>query len=407
MPTIVKREAYLDMIRPYMGQPLIKVITGIRRCGKSTMFSQIMTELSETGVPDERIIRIDFDNMDNNSLRDGAALHGLIVGRMSGEGMHYVFIDEIQEVSGWERVANSLLSRGNIDLYISGSNSRLLSSELATYITGRYVSLEIQTLSFREYIDFRKTFANDGSEDRRKALDGYIRRGGFPLANISDYDDASADRIVRDIFESVFFRDTIDRNRIRNRVQIENLVKFMFDNIGNPFSVDSIRREFSRHGMPIDAATAASHLRAMEGSYLIRRVSRYNIRGKKVIMSDDKYYVADVSLIYSLMGFKNSMMSGIEENIVLLELVRRGYGVYVGRTKSGKEVDFVAERDGRKIYVQVTHTMHDEAVAERELSALKDIGDNYPKYVVTMDKVWSEDVDGIKLVSLADFLLEE
>ena len=406
MHEIVKRETYLRKIRPFIGKPLIKVITGIRRSGKSFMFMQVIDELVENGVKRDSIIRLNMDDLGNLALCEAVPLYDHISKLIENDGMHYIFLDEIQNVVGWENVVNSLLQKGNADIYISGSNSKLLSSELATFIAGRYVAIEIQTLSFREFIEFRRKFASY-TGDGRDLLKDYIRIGGFPLASIGNFDLSASDKIVKDAYDSIFLRDTVSRNNIRNIPQLERFLMFMFDNIGNPFSARRISREFEKNGIKLAVNIITKYLDHLERSYLLRRVERYDIRGKMIIGSEDKFYVSEISLIYALIGFKSGMISGIEENIVYMELLRRDYSVTVGRTYEGREIDFVAERNGKKIYVQVTHTIPSEDTAEREFLALESINDNYPKYVVVAEDQWPSDRNGIEQIGLTDFLLSE
>jgi predicted AAA+ superfamily ATPase len=406
MKDLVKRETYLRKIRPFIGTPLIKIITGIRRCGKSSMFSQIIDELSDSGVKKENIIRLSLDDISNAALWDPIKFYEHVVDTASGSGMYYVFLDEIQNVSEWERVANSLLQKDNMDIYLSGSNSKLFSSELATFIAGRYVSIEMHTLSFKEFGEFKRRFT-PYSGDGKDLLKEYIRKGGFPLTSISDFSTTASDNIVKDTYESIFFRDTVKRNKIRDTQQLELFIRFMFDNIGNPFSASNISREFENNGIRLDVHRIIQFLDYLERSYLIRRVRRYDLREKRIVGSEDKYYVSDVSLIYALIGYKKTMISAIEENIVYLELLRRDYSVTVGRAPNNGEVDFVAEKGGKKIYVQVTNTISRGETEEREFSSLESINDNYPKYVVIAEDMWPLDHKGIIHMGLADFLLSD
>jgi len=403
---IVKRETYLRKIRPFIGKPLIKVITGVRRCGKSFMFMQIIDELIENGVEKDKIIRINMDDIGNLALCKAVSLYNHISDLTDDGKSYYLFLDEIQNVSEWERTVNSLLQKGNIDIYISGSNSKLLSSELATFIAGRYISIEIQTLSFSEFVEFKKRFTSYEGNGK-DLLKEYIRKGGFPLASIGDFSIDASDKIVSDIYESIFLRDTVSRNKIRNSQQLELLLRFMFDNIGNPFSANTISREFEKSGSKLAVNTVLKYLDYLERAYLLRKVSRYDIRGKRIIGSEDKYYVSDVSLIYALLGSKSGMISGIEENIVYLELLRRDYSVAVGRTHDGKEIDFVAEKNGMKMYVQVTHTISSQDTADREFRALEGIKDNYPKYVVVAEDRWLSDRNGIHQIGMTEFLMSD
>jgi len=404
MSDLVKREIYLSKIRPFIGKPLIKVIMGVRRCGKSSIFTQIIDEILDSGVDKKRIIKINLDDISNAELLEPIRLYDKVISESDDGEMYYVFLDEIQNVTEWEKVVNSLLLRDNLDIYISGSNSKLLSSELATFIAGRYVSVEMHTLSLSEFADFKRKYT-PYSGNGKDLLKDYIRRGGFPLASIGDFSMAASDMIVKDNYDSIFFRDTVKRNKVRNTTQLEIFIKFMFDNIGNPFSARSISREFLKKGMNFDVNKVLLYIGYLEKAYLIRKVQRYDLRGKRIVDSEDKYYVSDVSLIYALIGYKSNMIAMLEENIVYLELLRRDYSVTVGRMFNKGEVDFVAEKNGKKIYLQVTHTISSEETAKREFLSLESIDDNYPKYVVVAEDQWPSDHKGIIQIGLVDFLL--
>jgi len=403
---VISRNAYLDKIRPFIDVPIIKVITGIRRCGKSFLFIQIINELLNNGIKQNQIHLLNMDDLENIGLLDGESLYSHISPMMKDQGKHYIFIDEVQNVSEWERAINSLLLKGNVDIYISGSNSNLLSSELTTFIAGRYVSICMETLSFSEFIEFRREFTSfDG--DGKTLLNDYIRRGGFPIISTKNFDTTSSDNLIKDIFDAIVYKDTIARNNIRNGKQLEIFLKFMLDNVGNPFSARSISRAFSNNGINFSPITVLKYLDYLERSYLLRKVQRYDIRGKRIIASEDKYYVSDVSLIYALNGYEEGMISGIEENIVYLELLRRGYSTYVGRTRDMREIDFIGEKDGRRIYVQVTHTIESAETARREFSPFDSVPDNFPKYVVVANNKWDVEDVGIIQIGLAEFLLLE
>jgi len=297
-----------------------------------------------------------------------------------------------------------LLSDSNVDLYITGSNSKLLSSELSTYIAGRYVEFQISTLSFEEYLLFKETRNKSKIENIYKEFEIYLRLGGFPSIHLSEYDTDTVYKIVSDIYSSVILRDTIQRYNIRNIELLDRVVKFVFENVGNRFSAKNIADYFKSQQRKIDLNTIYNYLKALEGAFIIQRVPRYDIKGKEVLQTNEKYYVSDVSLIYSVLGYRDRFIAGILENIVLLELKRRGYTVYVGKIEE-KEVDFIAERKDDKVYVQVTYKMTEPQTIEREFGAFNSIQDNYPKYVVSMDDFWKDNMEGIKHIHIADFLL--
>jgi len=401
---MIKREQYLQKIIPLIDKPFIKVITGIRRCGKSVILKQLIDLFHESGIKDEKIIYYNFESLVNVEIDGYLKLYKEIKDKITDNERYYILLDEIQEISEWEKALNSLLSDSNVDLYITGSNSKLLSSELSTYIAGRYVEFQISTLSFEEYILFKETRTSRKIEDKYKEFELYIRLGGFPSIHLNEYEYDTVYKIVNDIYSSVILRDTIQRYNIRHIELLDRVVKFVFENVGNRFSAKNIADYFKSQQRKIDLNTIYNYLKALEGAFIILRVPRYDIKGKEVLQTNEKYYVSDVSLIYSVLGYRDRFISGILENIVLLELKRRGYTVYVGKNDE-KEVDFIAERKNDKLYVQVTYKMTEPQTIEREFGAFNSINDNYPKYVVSMDEFWNDNIDGIKHLHIADFLL--
>jgi predicted AAA+ superfamily ATPase len=317
----------------------------------------------------------------------------------------YVLLDEIQEVQEWEKVINSLLVDYTVDIYITGSNSHLLSSELATYLAGRYVEISIYTLSFNEFLEFTATYQNLSSSSKEAFL-SYLRKGGFPLVHTANYEEQAIYKVIRDIYASVLLRDTIQRYKIRDIELLERVIRYVFDNVGNTFSGKSIADYFKSQYRKTDVNTIYNYLSALEGAFILYRVSRFDIKGKEILKTQEKFFVSDVSLIYAMMGYRDRMISGILENIVFLELKRREYQVYIGKLDT-REIDFIAEKQGKRIYVQVAYKLESEATVEREFSPLLAISDQYPKYVVTMDEFWKEDVQGVKHLQIQDFLLAE
>lgn len=401
---MILRENYLNQIRPLIDKPFIKVLTGIRRCGKSVILTQLMDLFRASGIIESKIIYYNFESLAHIEIDNYLKLYTEIKAKITDNERYYILLDEIQEVKEWEKAVNSLLADSNVDIYITGSNSKLLSSELSTYIAGRYVEFEISTLSFAEYILFKEARISQKIENIYAEFLIYIRLGGFPSIHLFDYDTDTIYKIVHDIYSSVILRDTVQRYNIRNIELLERLVKFIFENIGNRFSAKNIADYFKSQQRNIDLNTLYNYIQALEGAFIIQRVSRYDIKGKEILQTNEKYFVGDVSLIYSVLGFRDRFISGILENIVLLELKRRGYKVYVGKNDE-KEVDFIAENKNEKIYVQVTYKMVEQQTIEREFGAFKSINDNYPKYVVSMDEFWNDNVEGIKHIHIADFLL--
>ena len=401
---MIKREQYLQKIIPLIDKPFIKVITGIRRCGKSVILKQLIDLFHESGIDDDKIIYYNFESLVHVEIDSYLKLYQAIKDKITDNGKYYILLDEIQEVAEWEKAINSLLSDSNVDLYITGSNSKLLSSELSTYIAGRYVEFQISTLSFEEYLLFKEARTKIKIVNIYKEFESYIRLGGFPLIHTSDYDTDTVYKIVNDIYSSVILRDTIQRYNIRHIELLDRVIKFVFENVGNRFSSKNVADYFKSQQRKIDINTVYNYLNALEGAFIIQRVPRYDIKGKEVLQTNEKYYVSDVSLIYSVLGYRDRFISGILENIVLLELKRRGYTVYVGKNEE-KEVDFIAERKNDKLYVQVTYKMIEPQTIEREFGAFNSINDNYPKYVVSMDDFWNDSLNGIKHIHIADFLL--
>lgn len=326
--------------------------------------------------------------------------------QVKNSNKYYLFFDEIQEVKDWEKAINSFLIDFDCDIYITGSNSKLLSSELATYLTGRYIEINVNILSFSEYLDFRKQVNHIDDINTRGELKRFIRLGGFPAVHTGNYDIESAYKIVSDIYSSALLRDTIQRYKIRNIELLERIVKFVFDNVGNTFSANNIAKYFKSQQRNVDINTIYNYLNALEASFIIQKVSRYDIAGKNILKTNEKFYLADQSLKYATMGYKDRAISGILENIVYLELKSRGYDIFIGKL-GDTEVDFIAEKQNEKVYIQVSYVLVDESTIEREFRTLLKIKDNYPKYVVTMDDFFEDNIDGVKHVNLAEFLLME
>lgn len=402
---MIARESYLQKILGFKDRPLIKIITGIRRCGKSTVLSLLKEHLLLNGVSTKQIIAINFESFAFAELTDSQKLYVYISKQIKPNQKYYLLIDEVQEVNNWEKCINSLLVDFDIDIYITGSNSHLLSSELATYLAGRYVEIPIYTLSFREYLNFNTHYKTNNTDDLRKLFLNYLRHGGFPIVHISSYSIESMYKIIYDIYSSIILRDTIQRYKIRDVELLERVVKFVFDNIGNTFSGKNVADYFKSQFRKIDINTVYNYLYALEGAFILHRVARYDIKGKELLKTQEKFYMSDVSLLYATMGYKDRLISGVLENIVFLELKRRGYDVFIGKLDT-KEVDFIAQKADAKIYIQVAYKLENPETIEREFSVLLAINDQYPKYVVTMDDFWNESIQGVQHIYIADFLLD-
>lgn len=401
---MIKRELYLKKIRPFINKPFIKVITGIRRSGKSAIMMILKEELIENGINKENLIYINFESMQFSDIENEKDLYNYIKEKIINDKTYYIFLDEIQEVKNWEKAVNSIMLDFKSDVYITGSNSRLLSSELATYIAGRYIEFTINTLSFKEYLEFKKAYSKKYNDNIKDAFTKYLRFGGFPVIHTAEYDYEMAYKVINDIYSSAILRDTIQRYNIRNIELLERVVKYVFDNLGNIFSAKKVADYFKSQQRKVDLNTIYNYLNALESSFIIQKVQRYDVKGKEILQTNEKYYLGDQSLKYAVMGYKDREISGILENIVYLELKRRNYKVYIGKI-ADKEIDFVAENKNEKIYVQVSYKMNNESTITREFSPLLEINDNYPKYVVTMDDFWQDNIEGIKHKHISEFLL--
>ena len=391
-----------ETLTGYVDTPFVKILTGVRRCGKSTILKMIMERLkTERNIPEDRIISCRFDSMEYEDMT-AKQIYTLLKEKLSPAGKTYLFLDEVQEIKGWEKIVNSLASDFDVDLYITGSNSRMMSSEIATYLTGRYVSFRIFTLSFGEYLMFKSKFANVG--EPKTELANYVRLGGFPATHLQAYSQDEIYTIVRDIYNSTIFSDIVKRNQVRKIDQLERVVKYTFSNVGNTFSAKSIADYLKSERRSLDNETVYSYLDKLEKAYLLHRCSRYDLQGKEILKTQEKFYLADTALRYSVLGYTPDSVASSLENIVYLELCRRGYTVYVGKTSDG-EIDFVAVRQNEKIYVQVTQEINSEKTEKREYNRLLEIPDNYPKFVLTTDEFAGGNYEGIKTMHIADFLL--
>lgn len=399
---MIDRPLYMDKIMAYTDTPFVKILTGVRRCGKSTILKMIMERLkTERHIPDERIISCHYDSMEYVDLT-AKDMYDQLKSRLSTEGKTYLFLDEVQEIEGWERVVNSLASDFDVDLYVTGSNSRMMSSEIATYLTGRYISFRIFTLSFGEYLMFKRQYAP--VSDAKTELANYVRLGGFPATHLQAYSQEEVYTIVRDIYNSTIFSDIVRRSQIRKIDQLERIVKYTFNNVGNTFSAKSIADYLKSEHHSLDNETVYNYLEKLEKAYLLHRCIRYDLQGRELLKTQEKFYLADVALRYSVLGYDADSVAASLENIVYLELCRRGYTVNVGKTDGG-EIDFVAERQNERLYVQVTQEIRSERTAKREYERLLEIRDNYPKYVLTTDAFAGGNYQGIHTMHIADFLL--
>jgi predicted AAA+ superfamily ATPase len=399
---MIPRPEYIESIKPFIGKPQIKVITGIRRSGKSTVLRLLEKEIRQGGVQSEQLISINFESFRYSELLEGSRLYEFVSNKIDSKKKYYVFLDEIQDVQNWEKAVNSLMVDFNVDIYLTGSNSHLLSSELSTYLAGRHIEIPVFTLSYLEFLEFRKHYFSQEQNSGNLFIE-YLRKGGFPMIHTSDYSEESAYKLIYDIYSSVILRDTVQRYKIRDVELLERVIKYAIDNIGNTFSGKNVADYFKSQQRRIDINTVYNYLHALVGAFILYRVPRYDLKGKEILKTQEKFYVSDVSLIYATMGYRDRMIGRILENMVYLELKRRGYRVFVGKLDQ-HEIDFVAEKSGEKMYAQVAYKLHDEKTVEREFGNLLSIRDQYPKYVITMDEFWKDNVKGVQHLYITDFL---
>lgn len=399
---MINRELYMKRIRPFINNELIKVLTGIRRCGKSVMLELIQEELLAQGVDCSQFILYNFEQMQNARLCTANALHEELEKRISEmNGKAYLFFDEIQEVHGWEKCINSCRIDYDCDIYITGSNAKLLSGELATYLAGRYVEFVIYPFSFAEYLTFAKE--NNPAVQTSSVFQSYLTNGGMPfLVNLIDHPDACT-QYLKDIYSSVMLKDVVKRNNIRDVDLLERIITYILANVGHTFSAGSIAKYFKSENRKVSNETVLNYIKACCDAFLFYKVGREDLIGKKLLNVNEKYYIADHGLREAVYGRNEQDINQTLENIVFMELLRRGYAVTVGKNND-KEIDFVATRAGNKIYVQVSYLLATKETIEREFNAYTGVPDNFPKYVVSLD-LFDFSRDGIKHKNLLDFLL--
>lgn len=386
---MVIREKYLSKIRPFIGKDIIKVLTGIRRGGKSVLLEQICGEINSPNT-----IFLNFEDMGNRHLCSGEALHEYVCEKIGGSTeQFYLFFDEIQEVSDWERAVNSLRVKFKADIYITGSNSRLLSGELATYIAGRYISFTVYPFSFEE-------FAAAGSY----TLDDYIKCGGMPFLSSIDFEPEFSKNYLRDVFNSVVLKDIVKRNAVRDVDLLERIIAYALANVGRSFSATGISKYFKSENRTVAPETVLNYLKACEEAFLLYRFKSCDINGKKILKVNEKYYAADHGLREAVIGQNLQNIELVLENIVAMELLRRGYTVSVGRV-GAKEIDFIGEKNGEKLYVQVCYLLSEESTVNREFGSLLEIRDNYPKIVLYKDGSFKGSYEGIPAVRIEDWLM--
>ena len=380
--------------------PLIKIINGVRQSGKSTLLSLLAAELEKRGIPEGQIIYRRYTALGSPGVYDAVSMYDDLRARTEGKGRCYLLLDEVQEVDGWEKAVNSLFEDDGHCLYITGSSSKLLAGEFSTYISGRYVEIPVYPLSFDEFRTFRKDAGVEAYD-----IGSYIEYGGFPVISTGDFDSETAYQIIYGIYSSIIIRDIQRRHKVTNLDLFSRVVDFMLDNMGKTFSGASVVRFLKGQGRTQGVEQVYDYIRWLEEAFVVFRCQRYDLRGKEILATQEKYYLADHSLLYGLKGFHGTDTAAVIENIVYLELRRRGYKVYVGKLYD-KGIDFVADKDKGKerLYVQVCRTM--PSASDREVANLRSIRDSYPKVVVTLDRYGSDNLDGIRIIPLERFLLE-
>lgn len=401
---MIKRELYMKRIRPFIGSDLIKVMTGIRRCGKSVMLELIKQELIESGVNPTQFISINFEDLSYSHLQTAKSLHDEITCRAKDiDGKVYLFFDEIQEVKDWEKCINSFRVSLDCDIYITGSNAKLLSGELATYLGGRYVEFVIYPFSFGEFIELYRPINPDVSI--QQCFQKYLITGGMPyLANIR-YADEPSKQYLHDLFNSVQLKDIVKRNKIRDVDLLERIIAYVIANVGTTFSARSLTKFLKSEQRTVAPETILNYIKYCCDAYLFYQVKRVDLQGKQILSTNKKYYIADHGIREAVFGGNMRDINLILENIVYLELLRRGYKVTVGKTGE-KEIDFVCDKRGDKLYVQVTYLLASEDTIKCEFDAYDTIRDNFPKYVVSLDE-FDMSRNGIKHQNIRDFLLAE
>ena len=397
---MIIREEYLKKLFTYMDAPIIKILAGIRRCGKSTILEMLHKELISKGIDKNNIICKRYTSFEIDDCYTAKDMYNNIKKEMINDNKYYLLLDEVQEIDGWEKAINSLLEDTNADIYVTGSNSKLMSSEISTYLTGRYVLIPVYPLSFKEYLDFKSS----STKSEKELLNEYIKFGGFPIVALGNYDEQSAYQIVEGIYNSVITSDITKRHNIVNFDLFNRVVKFIIENVGKTFSANSIVKFLKSEGRALSVESIYNYLEWLEKAFVIYRCRRYDLQGKSVLKTQEKFYLADQSLKYCIMGFNPKSIASMLENIVYFELKRRGYEVYIGKLGT-KEIDFVAIKRDERIYVQVCRTLPENS--DREIGNLLAIKDQYPKYVVTLDELSTGNVNGVKIIHLFDFLLKE
>lgn len=395
---MIPRPYYLNLLNRYKDISLVKILAGIRRCGKSTIMEMFCEDLIQSGVSKDHIIQRRYTSEDfDNGMTDKEMYEDIKKEIIDGK-KYYLLLDEVQEVTNWEKAINSLLENFSTDIYVTGSNSKLMSREISTYLSGRYVEIPVYTLSFSEYLIFKERTGLS----KKDLLMEYIRTGGFPIIADNDLDEKSSYQIVEGIYHSVITNDITKRFNIKNYDLFNRVVKFIVENVGKTFSANTIVKYLKSEGRSLTVESIYNYLEWLEKAFVIYRCSRYDLQGKSVLKTQEKFYLADSSLKYCILGFNPRSIAAMLENIVYFELLRKEYSVFIGKNET-KEIDFVGVKQDKRIYVQVCRRLPDDS--DREINNLLELDDNFPKYVVTMDEMDVGNVNGVQIIHLMDFLL--
>ena len=403
---MLKRDEYIKKIVPFIDKDVIKVLTGIRRSGKSVMLKLLMEELKNRGINENQFIYINFENLKYRKLKNYERLYDFILNKVDDKyKSYYIFLDEIQEVEEWERCVNSLRVDEDFkfDIYITGSNAKLLSGELSTYLAGRYIEFVVYPFSFKEFFEIMKE--KNKEIDLKEAFQDYVKFGGMPFLHNLDYNFEASMQYLQDLYASIILKDITQRNNIRDTDLLERIINYVVMNIGNTFSATSISKFFKSENRKVATETILNYIKACEEAFLVYRVARNDLLGKKILNANEKYYIADHGIREAIMENNQKNINQVLENIVYFEMLRRGYNVKIGKVDN-LEVDFVCKKNDETIYIQVSYLLASEDTKEREFSVLENIKDNYPKYVLSMDE-FDMSRNGIKHMNLIEFLIKD
>jgi predicted AAA+ superfamily ATPase len=400
---MIKREIYINRISPFIDKPVIKVITGIRRCGKSTFIKLLIDYLKKRKVKTANIVFIKKDSLEFDNINTYSDLNDFVIKKFKGiRGKKYLFIDEVQEIKNWEKAIASFFTNKTADIYITGSNAGMLSSDLATLLTGRYIEFKINTLVFSEFLKFRKKTSKEKEDEFRL----FLKYGGMPGLHHMELNDEVISQYISSVYSTILLKDVVTKNQVRDVDILERIIRFIMDNTGNVTTAKGISNYIKSQHLSCAVDTVQNYITWLTDSYLAFKVNRYDIKGKRILELYEKYYPGDIGFIFGIKGDKAGDINGKLENIVYLELLTRGYSVFIGKLYD-REVDFIAVKHDQKLYIQVAYLLSDEKVVEREFGVFKSIKDNYDKIVLSLDKYFASDYEGIRWYNLIDFLLKD